>query len=925
MTRMTQPKTVTRDELLDALDGGAVVVTANARLSRTLAAGYERRMLAGGHEAWATPEVLPLSAWWLQQYREAALYSGDPLPRLLDQEQEEQVWAAIIRADEGRLPQALLRLDATARRAREAWKLLCEWHLDLDDHRFEDNENGSAFRRWARRFRQECERREFIPAAEIPSALAPLIARRDLPLPDRMLLTGFFELTPATRSLTEALGKAGCAVSHVERAGIEAPARRFTASDAWSEMTAAADWARALLSDSPEARIGIVVPDLAARRPALAHLLGKALDPQSLRPGGTAARRPWNLSLGGSLAEAPVVRTALRMLSLSTPPVRLELAGVLLTSPHWALPRDGAERMDELSRRALLDRRLRTVGDAEITLSALKFRADQLREDGTPQPWRCAGLARRLDEMQQLSRDWPDSQDPQAWAAAFTDWLSRAGWPEGRPLDSGEYQAVEAWNELLSVFSGLGDFTGSLSRQQALGLLERLAEDTVFQPRAADTPVQVLGLYEASGQEFDHLWVMGLHEGAWPPATGPDPFLPLGLQRERGVPHSEPALELEWARRVTGELRAAAAEVIFSYPARDGSEEQFCSPLIADLPEVAAEDLPRAPDAAWAESVRAEGGLEPAPEQAPIPLLQTEVAGGSRVLACQSTCPFRAFAEHRLGARPLERPTAGLGAKRSGTLVHRVLERFWREVESHARLVELDTEALRETVRVAVDSVLEEQRRRSPLTVSPRFAEIEAARLEQRIMDWLDVERGRPPFRAVGFEERRQLDIGGLGLQVFVDRVDELEDGSRVVLDYKTGKVSPVHWFGERPDDPQLPLYGVACRRDGELAGVAFAEIRANGMAFNGVVRDADVLPGLPASRSRALKDAAEQWPAVLDEWSEVLERLAGDFAAGEARVDPNRGLNTCRAHYCELAPLCRIREALGADAAESEEIEGDG
>ncbi|MGD8681966.1 MAG: PD-(D/E)XK nuclease family protein, partial [Lysobacterales bacterium] len=146
-----------------------------------------------------------------------------------------------------------------------------------------------------------------------------------------------------------------------------------------------------------------------------------------------------------------------------------------------------------------------------------------------------------------------------------------------------------------------------------------------------------------------------------------------------------------------------------------------------------------------------------------------------------------------------------------------------------------------------------------------------------------------------------------------------------VVLDYKTGKVSPVHWFGERPDDPQLPLYGVACRRDGELAGVAFAEIRANGMAFNGVVRDADVLPGLPASRSRALKDAAEQWPAVLDEWSEVLERLAGDFAAGEARVDPNRGLNTCRAHYCELAPLCRIREALGADAAESEEIEGDG
>jgi RecB family exonuclease len=163
---------------------------------------------------------------------------------------------------------------------------------------------------------------------------------------------------------------------------------------------------------------------------------------------------------------------------------------------------------------------------------------------------------------------------------------------------------------------------------------------------------------------------------------------------------------------------------------------------------------------------------------------------------------------------------------------------------------------------------------------------------------------------------------------VFIDRVDQLEDGSRVILDYKTGRVRPAWWFGERPEDPQLPLYGVASRsadggRDGAngLAGVAFAQVRPDRLGFSGVVRGDDVLPDLPVNRKGPLKEAAEQWPRVLDEWSVVLERLAAEFAAGEAGVDPKNGLNTCREHYCELAPLCRIRETLPGEAGDG----GDG
>jgi hypothetical protein len=48
-----------------------------------------------------------------------------------------------------------------------------------------------------------------------------------------------------------------------------------------------------------------------------------------------------------------------------------------------------------------------------------------------------------------------------------------------------------------------------------------------------------------------------------------------------------------------------------------------------------------------------------------------------------------------------------------------------------------------------------------------------------------------------------------------------------------------------------------------------------------------------------------------------VLARLATEFAAGAAAVDPISPQKTCR--NCDLQPLCRIHERLGTPDAEGE------
>jgi len=143
-----------------------------------------------------------------------------------------------------------------------------------------------------------------------------------------------------------------------------------------------------------------------------------------------------------------------------------------------------------------------------------------------------------------------------------------------------------------------------------------------------------------------------------------------------------------------------------------------------------------------------------------------------------------------------------------------------------------------------------------------------------------------------------------------VDRMDRLEAGGLVLIDYKTGRTAPAEWFGERPTAPQLPLYTVAlaiARDEGPVA-VAYARLKRGDMAFDGVWDASGPLPGRPlADAKRAGSDGS--WPGMLAAWRRVLTALGEDFRAGHAAVDPKDD-DACR--YCDMPPLCRIDERRG-------------
>jgi RecB family exonuclease len=142
-----------------------------------------------------------------------------------------------------------------------------------------------------------------------------------------------------------------------------------------------------------------------------------------------------------------------------------------------------------------------------------------------------------------------------------------------------------------------------------------------------------------------------------------------------------------------------------------------------------------------------------------------------------------------------------------------------------------------------------------------------------------------------------------------IDRMDRLDDGSHALIDYKTGRATPSSWRGQRPDEPQLPLYAVSASE--KVSAVAFARLQPGAMKFSGVSMAEKQIPGVKPAKS---------WAGLINSWKRELESLAAGFAQGDARVDPKNGFATCRA--CDLQPLCRVHErfsALEESAAASE------
>jgi probable DNA repair protein len=858
---------------------GITVVTPNRRLAQEFAGEFDTGRIAVGTVVWETADVLPFHAL-VERFYEDALVSEIALPLLLTGAQAQALWEAAIR--DSRWGEGLLAVPQAAADCARAWALAQAWRIAGALGSFPGNEDATAFAEWSREYTKHCERDGNTDAARLPDRIAARLNEAALRKPKCLVAYAFDVVTPQERDFFAACATHGIEVRQCEPRRRESKPSRRVFLSAREELDAAAQWARARL-ESGVRRIGVVVPDLGQRRREVLRVFSRIMQPAFNLPGNERTALPFNVSLGGPLTDWPLAHAALSILDLAAGEVSFEQASKLLRSPFIA----GAE--PEMAQRALLDAALRRQAPARVKLGKLIGLVE-----------RCPVLRQRLEALFARVREAPAGEhSPHDWGRQFTALLEAVGFP-GRSLDSDEFQIRAKLNETLAEFAKLERVAPRMTFAQALAQLRRLCADTLFQPESPAAPIQVLGVFESAGLEFDCLWVSGLTDEAWPLHARPNPFLPPALQRKAGIPEASPEATLERAKRITAGWFSAAEEVVVSHPAHEEDRDLIASPLIGDLPIASSESsatkiYPKVRDVIFAAR-----RLETVADGAAPALATKTPRGGTRILSDQAACPFRAFARHRLAAEALEEPADGPDARTRGRLLHTLMKVLWGELKDSERLAHDCAPAIERAAAAAVaDAELEEP-----------FAALERKRLAKLAREWLDVERARPAFSVVAMEDKRTLAVAGLELNGRIDRMDRLEAGGHALIDYKAGKPTPNDWQGERPHDPQLPLYALSARED--IAAVAFAKLKTGEMRYMGFADRKDRIPKVTA---------AKDWNALREGWKQELEALGAGFAAGDARVYPKKGLQTCRS--CDLQPLCRVYEridALGDEGGDSDD-----
>nr|VFJ77928.1 MAG: probable DNA repair protein [Candidatus Kentron sp. FW] len=886
-------------EIPDVLAHGSTVLTVDRESARNLQLTYDTRAVADGLRCWETPDILPLSAWVERSWREYGTRTA--LPVLLSTFREQALWERIIRKPMASDQRELLQVTQAARDVGAAWELIEAWRVP--DREISDNGNPETkiFSHWARTFSRLCRTHDWIDSTRALDVLIEAVRAGKFRLQGPMMFMGFEEFTPQQQELLKALADGGMEVRHwlpASSTSRPSTAARVSLPDEEKELASAARWARALLESGVRGPIGIVVPELSRLRRVALRVFDEILCPEIKQPGATIPERPFQCWSGPTLAEVAPIRDAMLALTLANGDHPVAAFSRLLLSPYFV----AAEA--ELATRAGIDVRLRAIGEPQLTLPMVCHhpKVFPTTPDGVSRLQ--IGLPRMLEDLSRL----PARRTLADWVGTFADWLASLGWPGERVPDNEEYPAIAAFYELLAELAGLDAVLGKQSLSDTLSRLRAMAAMRVLQPKSNPTPIRILGMSDTVGVGFSHLWITGLHAESWPPVSHPNPFLPLSLQERAGMPHGSPDMEYSRARRVTCGLLASAGEVIVSYPRTDGDLARYPSPLITMLPETDLSRIPqsRSPDAIrqlpecttpqdkerlWDEKGPAVGKDEP-------------ITGGSRIWKDQVACPFRAFATHRLGAVGLENPTIGIDYAMRGIMVHRALESIWGTLRDSGQLISMPDILLRARVTDAVGEAIEEATRRRPKTFQgKRLRKLEENRIETLIMAWLAREKERPPFTVVAPEQRQTVPFGILSVVIRPDRIDRTREGQYLLLDYKTADIDTNSWFGERPDDPRLPLYAITGKSD----GIAFAFVRRDKIELAGIRAPIGAPSGIETIGKIKLPKDIRDWNTLYGEWHRILLSLAQSFTRGDARVDPKSPDRTCR--NCDLHSLCRIHE----------------
>jgi ATP-dependent helicase/nuclease subunit B len=842
------------DRFLAAAQDPLLIVPSGITEARWEALWLERHGLRKRGAARRPPVTTParlIAACW------DTIQAAADAPFLISEIQATAIWRQVV-ANSSEGP-SLISLDHAARSAQSAWQMLHHSNISWQALRASNAETDFAvFLRWCRSYSERLATERWIDAT---SALER-IATTSISGQYAIGIASWDVLPPAWEGALTALSQKGN--WHRIEANVSASETYLArASDPDAELLAVGNWLATKTRIHPSECWAVVIPDVRARSVEILSVLGDSVREAFIEAGREVGPNPVWLASGAPTTDCQPVGAALNALELLFGAGSFGNLSRWLRSPFFEAP-----DLESPGQRALFEAGLRNN-----LLAQWNFR-DAIQRGGLASKMRLSlpVATRDLERALQKFDTLPRRASPSEWVAVWEACLRDLHW---RPDHEGATSSpLQAWERSLQGFASLSPILNGIDRIQAIDEFRRILANNVVRRAMPLSGVHVFERIEDVGPGYRGVWIMEFTDTRWPSGVRLNSFLPQQLQVALGVPFATPALAASSSTEEFVRLRSRVPEVVCSIPDRISDVATQPSRLLAGI---AIERLP-ASRASQAGSYylnrlsSREKRLIPDSTPAIDP---SELAGGIRLLDVQSACPLRAFCEFRLGAKALEIPRRGITAQTRGIVVHRALELL---LEPAVRNGPVNFAGLRAHIVPAVRRALSESID-WPHPPWDLMLGLEAERCARTLNALIDKVEGQAQVEIDAVETRIELTINRWRLSGRVDRIDRLPDGGLLIFDYKTGAASPSSaWFTERLKSTQLPAYAVAYSE--RIRGFSVVNLGDGSAEFRGV---GDFPMESPVAARPKLAGAA--WAAQLQRWSEQIESLLAEYAAGDARI----------------------------------------
>ncbi|ARB93641.1 endonuclease [Legionella longbeachae] len=835
-----------KDQLFFLLTKGAIVLTPNNRLNESIIHQYFSHC---NTETVDKPKCMPYRTALINAYEQLNFIdANDSYPILLSDAQCQYLWRKIIKSEP-----SIIYSEGLLKSVITAWEYCQQWQINPENPKFLYTDQTRQFQQWWLVFEEQLKKHHLITEYQL---ITHLLNAQYPVFSDSIVWVCFDDFTPQQIHLQEQLINQGITQYQYDLKEKSSKIEMLAAQDDKEEYQQLMLWLHLKLQEGNH-RIGVVVPNLEKESNLLQRILTNHFEPTL-----------FNISLGQPLSDFPLVAHALCWLNLDDFTLSQHQASLLLQSPYLGYSKEEfIGRAEYLQEGILLERHVIPLKDF---INELHYY--------TP----------KLSQLLSLLIAYPAMATPQEWVCLFQDRLRVMGFPGDYGLNSENYQCLNRFITLFDEFRQLAVFNTNLTKAEALEAFHHLTHHTIFQAQKNNAPIQVTGLLEASGCEFDSLWVMGLTDQCLPNKVRLSAFVPSYLQRELSMPHSLPERELQFARQILQRLQKSADSVVFSFPQLQGDNPNLPCSLITTFPHFTL--LPEPNSSIY------QPKYITVEEHFSLPVLPEErITGGTAILSNQAKCPFKAFAEHRLRAKAPLQTTDGLNHQERGKLIHKVMELLWQALESQEKLKLLAPHIVDRYIDEAIHTALSHLNQRIN-SLSASLQEVESARLKRLIYTYLEWEKQRAPFTIAALEHSYSINLAGLDIQVRIDRLDQVAD-KKWVIDYKSTLPTSKPWHEERPKEPQLLLYALL---DDQINTFLLMQLKSGKIYCAGLSEEKQAINGITSLK----KD--ETWTECRKTWQKQLTHLAMEFQQGYCPPQPAH-LSICQ--RCDYQNLCRIQD----------------